>query len=201
MRRKRTNIYGQEEVFIVPYHNTEHISTGFTKQLHTNRVWSQFDKTGKYVYRNDCEGINLFQQIIPYLLIRYEDKYLVEIHEAENAIKMSLGYSTHITRECLTSNKDILFQGALKSLYDNFILERISNPLEVIGTVRDMKESISDHLGIVVLCELSSENEIKYVDKFKSRNIRYEYMDLDKLIEKYGKFESWSKHIINGMIE
>lgn len=193
---KANNIYGDEEVFVVPFHNLQHIDNGYTWSKHDKNIWTKFDKIGKYVYRDSAEGIYVLQQIIPYIILRNEEgNYLAYTHLESNdnrtSNKMSIGFEKHINPEEAGMN-NVLFRGAASVLMDNQLFNNISNPLKFVGYVRDMSEQNADHLGCVFIFDCKEE-DLNISDKT--------WLTKDDLIANYHKFESWSKFIIDHLVD
>lgn len=197
--KKTTSIYGDEEVYVVPYQNTTDIPHGFTLKKEKN-IWSKYDNIGKYLYRDVVEKKPELQQIIPYILIRNtEGEYLVakrtdKTSETRWHNTISIGFGGHLN-PC-DGHKEILFQGAVRELLEEVNLSHML-PMQFLGYVRDMTE-VSDHLGCVFLIDGvdKKETSIRETDKLIG-----DWYDKDKLIADYHKFESWAKHIINHLID
>ena len=192
--------YGNEEVFVVPYHNTSHIENGFTRVDSEKNIWSKFDRLGKYIYRDIVEGKAETQQIIPYIVIRSnEGRYLVAKKKniAKDEIKntISLGFGGHI--EPCDGDKDILFQAAARNLLEEVSLYPY-NTMKFKGYVREMNSDIKDHLGCVFLIDDIDEKETKIL---KQDVYNQDWFTKNQLIEHYAKLETWSKHIANYLVE
>lgn len=71
------------------------------------------------------------------------------------------------------------------------------NPLIFKGYVRDMNSNINDHLGIVFLLKITSKDKAIYNNK----QITSHWLTKKDLIDKYGRLESWSKYIVDYMVE
>lgn len=193
--------YGDEEVYVIPYHNTLHIPNGFSRVEKEYNIWTKFDNIGKYIYRDEVEGKPELQQIIPYILIRsVEGKYLVakkadtkSKNKSNNSI--SIGFGGHL-KPC-DGTRQVLFQGAVRGLLEEISLSHLL-PMKFIGYVRDMQSNINDHLGCVFLIDnIDSKNtSIRNTEK-----IIGDWYTKEQLIEHYGKLEAWAKHITNYLVE
>lgn len=194
--RKPVNKYGSEEVFIVPFRNLQHINSGYTWEPHNKDIWTKFDKLGKYVYRDDAEGIYVLQQIKPFIILKNElGEYLAYSHEdtttERTSNKMSIGFESHITPKCGMNNA--LFKCSVDILIENNLLDNTNiNPLKFVGYVRDMVEPNADQIGCVFVFECTN---------FESKAKEAKWMSRDDLIASYHKFESWSKFIIDHLVD
>ena len=194
------SIYGDEEVFVVPYHYTLDIPNGFTRADDKN-IYSKYDKLGRFLYRHAVEGKPELQQIIPYILIRStEGKYLIakrtdKTTETRWHNTISIGFGGHLN-PC-DGTKEVLFQGAVRELLEEVKLSHY-NTMKFVGYVRDMHENISDHVGIVFLIDDIDETETSIREKDKLIGAWYTKAEL---IEHYGKLESWAKFITNYLVE
>lgn len=192
--------YNNEEVFVIPYNNTSHIENGFTRVNSEKNIWSKFDKLGKYIYRDVVEGRVETQQIIPYIVLRSnEGRYLIakKRNKAKDEINntMSLGFGGHIN-PC-DGYKDILFQASARNLLEEISLYPY-NIMQFKGYVREMNSDIKDHLGCVFLIDDIDEKETKIL---KQDVYIQDWYTKNQLVEHYAKFETWSKHIINYLVE
>lgn len=198
---KKTSKYGNEEVYVVPYHNTLYIQDGFTRIEKEPYIWTKFDNIGRYIYRDEVEGKPELQQIIPYILIRnIEGEYLIarrtdKTSETKWHNTISIGFGGHIN-PC-DGTRQVLFQGAVRELLEEVSLSHYS-PMKFLGYVRDMRSEINDHLGCVFLIDNvdGKETSIRETDKLVG-----DWYTKEQLIEHYGKLETWAKHITNYLVE
>lgn len=192
--------YNNEEVFVVPFQETLFIDNGFTYAKDKN-IWNKFDLIGKYVLRSDAEEHKEIQQIIPYILIKnqfnelYVSKRLESSKETRLHNQISIGFGGHINKE--DGYTEALFKCALRELYEELSIEGPLSTLRHIGYVRDLNGQTNDHLGVVFITEcLKSDISIREND-----NLKGFWMSKNELIEKYGRLESWSKFIVDYMVD
>ena len=193
--------YGNEEVYVIPYHMTLDIPNGFTKVDSEPNIWSKYDNIGKYIARDAAEGHPEVQQLIPYILIRnQEGEYMVARRTDKTSEErwhntISIGFGGHIN-PC-DGYKEVLFQGAARELLEEVYLSHFK-PMKFLGYVRDMNSGINDHLGCVFLIDDidKKETSIKETDKLIG-----DWLSRSELIEHYGKLETWAKHITNYLVE
>lgn len=186
--------YGEEKIFVVPYSKLEFIPDGFTPLKHDVRIWSQFDSMGEYIYRYDAEGQPYMQQIIPYILILDESNEKIFTTkriagDSRLVDKVSIACGGHI--DGCDEGKEVLFKAAVRELFEEVNAD-IMKPLEIIGYVRDLSSSTSDHTGVVVIAHATGEVTVK-----ENENLIGQWMNLGDLISNYEKLEGWSKHIVD----
>lgn len=192
--------YNNEEVFVIPFQETLFIDNGFT-YTHDKNIWNRFDLIGKYVLRSDAEEKKEIQQIIPYILIKnqfnefYVSKRLETSTEKRLHNQISIGFGGHINK--IDGYTEPLFKCAIRELYEELNIEDNLYPLKHIGYVRDLNGKTNDHIGIVFMTKcLKSKISIKENDYLKGY-----WMSKNELIDKYGKLESWSKYIVDYMVD
>ena len=181
------------EVFIVPYDKTMDINNGFTKQNHKKDIWFKYNNIGVYVDKKIADTNSAMQQIIPYTIIRNkEGKYFSATLKNKDTKIISIGFGNNL--EPVDGVLQPLFKGTVRTLFDDVMIKDLQ-PIKFIGTVRDMATN-DKHLGYVFLLDNCS-NDIELVNK----NLKGEWLSKEDLINKYGKLESWSKHIVNYMVD
>lgn len=196
----KKDLYDNEEVFIVPYLYTENIDSGFTLNLKDRKsIWSKYDSIGMYMPRSAAEGNREVQQLIPYIVIQSDSfKYFVyqlnKPNKKEYKNTMTLGISDHIKYE--DGLKEPLFKAATRCLLENVDLQVLKN-FDFRGYVREMNSRSNDHLGIVLkINDIPEDSIVVKTPEFVGR-----WMTKKELIEHYGKFENWSKHLIDFMVD
>ena len=88
-----------------------------------------------------------------------------------------------------------MFKAAVRELFEE-VQADILKPLKIIGYVRDLASSTSDHTGVVILAHATGEVVIKEKD-----NLIGQWMDINELIANYEKLEGWSKYIVDHFAE
>lgn len=196
----KKDLYNNEEVFVIPYLYTQNIDNGYNLNLKDKKnIWSKYDTIGTYIPRSVAEGNREVQQLIPYIVIQSDTlKYFVyqvnKPDKKEYKNTMTLGISDHVKYE--DGLKEPLFKAAMRCILENIDL-KILRPIEFRGYVREMNGNISDHLGVVLKINDIPEDAIE----IKTPDFVGKWMTKKELIEHYGKFENWSKHLINFMVD
>lgn len=181
-----------KQVFIVPYDKTMDIDHGFIKQKHHNDIWTKYNDIGMYVDKNIADSSIVMQQIIPYTIIKNEEGLYYTATLQQDKPIISIGFGSNILQQ--DGIMQPLFKGAVRTLFDDVKIESLQ-PLKFIGTVRDMV-NMPKFLGYVFLID-NVENDIK----LNNEKLIGKWMTKKELIDNYGKLESWSKHIVNYIVD
>lgn len=164
--------------------NDEQILVVKSEILFKNGVWLGFKKDNLDYYldlinknyefkrRGDVEEDNSFQQIIPYILFNYQNKYflykyLPKAGEQRLVDTYQLGIGGHINEVDVTFGENVLEVGMMREWREE--VEYKGNLLgkKLIGIINDDSKPVEKvHLGLVYLFEGDSwEISIKEIDK------------------------------------
>lgn len=187
--------YGDEKVFVVPMNIVENIPDKFTKQKHSNDIWSKYDNLGKFIMRYDAEYNPVFQQIIPYFLICNEDEskfFVAERLQGDNRLKgkLSLGFGGHIN-EC-DGPIEVVLHALVREMEEELNINPTSKAI-YLGTMRDITSSTNDHLGLIFAVK-AKEGQVFIRE---TDNLEGKWMTQEEMFNGYGRFEGWSKYIID----
>lgn len=197
LKKRLKTKYKDAQVYVVPFSEFCHIQNGFTRKEHTDKIWQSIDGKGRYIFRYDAEYEPVFQQPIPYVLIKHptENKFFVynRLKGEERLIATySLGFGGHVEPQDGISN--ILFNAFFRELKEEV---EISSPIvssEFVGYVRDMNTETSDHIGFVFVIQTE---QISIREK---NNLQGEWMSLQDIEKKYHKFDNWAQHIVDYLV-
>ena len=135
-----------------------------------------------------------YKQVIPYLIIRNGDNYLLlqrTSRQTEKRLhnKFSLGIGGHINPDSSGHGDNLIIGGLYKELNEEVSINSPSD-LKFIGTINDESNSVSRvHLGLLYELEvLSDEYEVLEKDKMSAQ-----WENRDNLINYYDKLETWSQ--------
>lgn len=200
--------YGNEEVFAVPYQYTEDIKDGFQRFI-TGKAQDVIRKTmsrGKFLLRAAVEEDMSFQQIIPYVLICNDDasKFFVTRRIAgEKRLlgSLSLGIGGHLNpcdKGFMGDGFATLMNGMRREENEETNISEVAIDVhEPYGTVRDLKSSTPDHVGIVYLHYVYDAANLDVKEKDSLEPL---WMTKEKLVKNYEKFESWAQLIIANLV-
>jgi predicted NUDIX family phosphoesterase len=134
------------------------------------------------------------KQIIPYLIIRHGDSFLLMQRTSKQTEKrlhnkFSLGIGGHINPDSSEHGNNLIIGGLYKELSEEV---RVHKPagLQLIGIINDESNSVSRvHLGLLYELEVLSD---KY-DVLEKDKMSAQWERKDKLIQYYGNLETWSQ--------
>lgn len=177
-----------------------------------NRYLGEFWKgTGiSFVSRSEAEGNPAYKQLIPYVIMSYEDTYLCyirgkEVDEPRLAERISMGIGGHInpsdTASCSSTNiRDIYFNAVAREVAEEVVVDTAYDA-RIVGLINDDSNDVGQvHFGIVHCWRLEKPE----VRSGEHVICELEFMEIDKLVEIKDKMESWSRlclenlHTISG---
>ncbi len=148
-----------------------------------------------------------YQQIIPYVIITQEDKFLAYTRKTSGGEsrlhrKVSIGFGGHIDFEDIVSNNDnvILLQESIEVAASREILEELGLDEDIpsrniIGTINDRSNDVGKvHVGAVVKLESDWELD-NYTIEDQIELLGYK--TLDELKEYGDDLENWTKLVVD----
>ena len=172
---------------ILPLENG--VITGEEKDSIYNCILSNFF----YMPREEAEISAEHKQIIPYVVVTFNDKYLLfkrtpKQTEARLHDKYSLGVGGHINPPD-NSGVDPVIQGLHREFREELTLENYSEPV-YIGVINDDRDDVGKvHLGLLFAVEASTA-------KFQlpeSEKMSAEWVEKETLADYYPHMETWSQ--------
>lgn len=153
-----------------------------------------------YEIRSKAENDDTIKQIIPYALLRCNDKFFVlkrtnKQTESRLHNMCSLGIGGHINPDGNAGN-NILINGLIRELNEEVIIECIKS-IKLEGIINDETTDVGrHHLGLFYVVETTNINvSINENDKMEGT-----FVDVCDLGDYYDKMESWSKIIFDTYI-
>lgn len=186
----------KDQVLIVPTTYVSHIGNNFVgTSLTTERSYSLYDSTGIYKPLYEIEKKICLIRISIFLLIQNsEGKFLVkELYEKSKVPYIELGIQSYVKS----------YSGNYRALYnqiDHLQTEHLKNntmdDFKFIGTIRDLaNNAVSSVLGNIYYVET---DDISYEP---NRVYEYKWYSVQELIDRYNKATSWSKILIDMMVD
>jgi predicted NUDIX family phosphoesterase len=168
---------------------------------HQNQVFNKILENHIFLPRDEAEYDFKHKQIIPYVVIRYDNDYLLlqrTTNQAEKRLhnKYSLGIGGHINPVSSISEENIIIESLYRELNEEVRVSEHGS-LRFIGIINDDSNSVSKvHLGLFYMLEvLSPEFEVLEKDKMTGR-----WIGQETLKEYYEKFETWSQIVCDDYI-
>jgi len=156
------------------------------------------NKNCEFKRRGDMENNTSYQQIIPYILFNYQDKYFLYRYlkkAGEQRLKNDyiIGIGGHINKDDVKEGEDILEAGRDRE-WNEEINYKGNLEKKLIGILNDERRQVEAvHLGLVYLFRGDSPDiSVKETDKIKG-----ELISLEELGEKIENTEGWAPIIYN----
>jgi predicted NUDIX family phosphoesterase len=142
------------------------------------------------------------KQVIPYVVIRHEDRYLLmrRTHrQTESRLhgKYSLGVGGHINRDDLSPvNNNVILAGMRRELAEEIRVEA-EQSCQLIGTINDDSTEVARvHLGLVfVLTTSSARYAIVEQDKYTAA-----WKSVSELAQYYEQMETWAQIVYDYVV-
>ncbi len=156
------------------------------------------------VLRSKAEDDPSFKQIIPYVLIRKEGRFLHYVRGKGSGEKRlvalgSIGVGGHINYR-----DESLFRPGL-SFYEDAVQRELHEELRMDGRFRTRIVALLNddsnpvgqvHLGVVHLCELTGEN----VSKGEACITDLRFLTVEELLERRAQLETWSQICLDFLV-
>ena len=146
-----------------------------------------------FMVRSEAEVAHDYKQIIPYVIVTYDDKYLLfrrkqKQTEARLHDKFSLGVGGHIN-PLEQADSDVILAGLYREFHEELSLEGYSVP-KFIGIINDDSNDVGKvHLGFLFLVSATSN---KY-SLPESDKMTAEWVSKEDLVLYYDKMETWTQ--------
>lgn len=147
--------------------------------------------------RDFAESDETFKQIIPYLVVKFEDKYLLyrrtkKVSETRLREKLSIGIGGHIN-PIDDVEGSVVFEALKRELAEEISVNLKGEPTAV-GYINDDQNEVGRvHLGVVYTVEASSLD----FEVMEKENIVAEWATKEKLKENFDRLETWSQLILD----
>ena len=154
------------------------------------------------INRQIAETDETHKQLIPYVIVKYEDSYLLlsrKNTQAEVRLhnKMSIGLGGHLNPIDSYQGYDIIIGGLIRELQEEVKLEDFDVP-QFLGFINDDVSEVGRvHLGLLFEIESTSFN-VEIIEKDKMEG---SWASLSELNTNYDLLESWSKIAFDSYIK
>ena len=186
----------KDQVLIVPITYVSHIGNNFVgASLTTERSYCLYDSTGIYKPLYEIEKKICLIRISVFLLIQNsEGKFLVkELHEKSKVPYIELGIQSYV--KSYSGNYRALYN-QINHLQTEHLKKNTMDDFKFIGTIRDLaNNAVSSVLGNVYYVET---DDISYEP---NKVYEYKWYSVQELIDRYNKATSWSRILIDMMVD
>lgn len=161
-------------------------------------LYKLISEHGSYQVRNaELEQDTRYKQIIPYSVVRREDKYLFTYRTDKGGERRLLhkgvvAFGGHVKAEDVEGQS--LESWGERELDEELQMEKIET-ISYKALINDDSGGVSDfHLGVLVVVDVGNFNVgIREKDKF----LEPEWLTLDELWQKASEMETWSSLVVN----
>jgi predicted NUDIX family phosphoesterase len=186
----------EENVLVVPTAGINPLLTGKFTKTNLDRALDFILSNHSFRSRAIVEEDPSFKQIIPYVIVRFEARYLLlqrTSKQTEKRLhgKLSIGIGGHINDlETAGSHKNILHAGLERELEEEIHLAGQRRSLDLVGIISDDSTPVGQvHLGLVFILETDRpEHTVNEADLMTA-----EWATLDQLRERRDRMETWSQ--------
>ena len=190
-----------EQILVVPAEWVNDLcEQGFTPDIHPDFL-AHLPEKALFMTRPAAEVNPKFRQIIPYVLVKYQNKYLTvtrQTTQTETRLhhKVSLGIGGHINP--VDGNPaNILDAGLRRELSEELATDNPPrfNELKLFGLLRDDVDEVGQvHLGVVLLWETNEPISIRETDKMAGA-----YLTLEEIAPYQDRLENWSRLVYENL--
>lgn len=184
-----------EQVLVVPAEWVNKICPqGFSVNIPTNFM-QELAERAYFMLRPEAEMDSNFRQVIPYVLVCHNSRYLTVTRRATQTEtrlhnKVSFGIGGHINPIDGESG-NVLDAGLRRELSEELAID---NPpklddLKLIGVICDNTDEVSRvHFGLVLQWDVSASVSIRETDKMEGK-----YLAWDEIGQQKERLENWSR--------
>ena len=188
----------KEQILVVPVNFVSSISNGFTGATSLSRKsYSLYDSMGSYMPRYEIDNNICFIKLSVVMIFKNHDKFLVkELYDTNKRPCLELGINSFI-KPLAGNNKAILNQMNY-ILKNDLKIDPESVKINFIGNIRDLaNDTVKSILGCVYYIDTTDILDITSV----STIYQYKWYTVYELVDKYTKATSWSKKLIDCLLE
>lgn len=168
--------------------------TGRLITEHKDQIFTKILDNQTFMQRDEAEYNFEHKQVIPYVIVRNSENYLLlqrTANQTEKRLhnKYSLGIGGHINPEPVSGEDNIILSGLYRELNEEVLINEHAG-LNFIGVINDERNSVSKvHLGMLYVLEaLSPDYQVLETDNMTAR-----WIASGNLKEYYDQMETWSQ--------
>lgn len=189
----------KEQILVVPVNYVSSIKNGFSgaTSFSTTKTYSLYDSIGVYKPRYEIDNNICFIKISIMLIFKHGDKFLVkELYDKTKRPCIELGVNSFIKKS--SGNYNAIYSQITHILQEDLHLNSDNIKINFVGHIRDLaNDSVKSILGCIyyidtaATCLFTSNSSI----------YQYQWYTLKELVDRYSKATSWSKQIIDCLLE
>ena len=192
-----------ENVLVVPTSGIAPLLAGSFTAANPDRCLEYILANHSFRSRAIVEDDPGFKQIIPYVVVRHENRYLLARRtnrQTESRLhgKYSIGIGGHINdTEKFATDQNVIEAGLERELDEEIHLLGRRQSLNLVGIISDDSTPVGQvHLGLVFLLETdSAEFTVNEADL-----MTVEWATVEKLRECHAQMETWSQIVLEQVI-
>ena len=189
----------KEQILVVPVSYVSYIKNGFTgaTSFRHKNTYGLYDSTGIYKARYEIDDNICFIKIATVMIFKHDNKFLVkELYDLKKRPCMEIGINTFIRP--LSGHNNAILNQMNHVLKDDLKIDPESVKINFIGNIRDLaNESVKSILGCIYYIDTTDVDMIIS----KSNIYQYKWYTLKELVDRYSKATSWTKQIIDCLLE
>lgn len=187
----------KDQVLVVPVNFVSSIQNGFSGATSLSKNnYSLYDSMGTYKPRYEIDNNICFVKISIVMIFKNDNKYLVkELYDLTKRPCLELGINSFI-KPYSGNNKAIFNQ--MSYILKDFNINPESVKINFIGNIRDLaNDAVKSILGCIYYIDTTDTNKLIST----STIFQYKWYTLQELVDRYSKATSWSKQIIDCLLE
>jgi predicted NUDIX family phosphoesterase len=193
----------EENVLVVPTAGINPLLTGKFTPTNLQRALDYILANHSFRSRATVEEDPSFKQIIPYVVVRHENRYLImqrTNRQSEKRLhgKSSIGIGGHINDlEKPAAGQNVLHAGLERELEEEIHLHGRRLSLNLGGIISDDSTPVGQvHMGLVFLMQTDSPDfTVNEPDLMTA-----EWADIDQLRARHDTMETWSQIVLDQII-
>ena len=193
----------EEQVLVVRTEAVKPLLNGTFSSQRNDEVLSYILSNYTFLKRDLAENDPSYKQVIPYVLVRHGNKYLMlkrTSGQTEKRLhnKVSLGVGGHINPEPnLGRHANIIEAGLHRELQEE-VSVRGNHRLRLLGAINDDSTEVGQvHLGLAFLLESDSPQ----FEVNEKELMTAEWADVDQINDAFDRMETWSQILVKNCIQ
>ena len=188
----------KEQVLVVPVNYVSSVKNGFSGTTFSlAKSYSLYDSIGVYRPRYEIDDNICFVKISIMLIFKHNDKFLVkELNDKNKRPCIELGVNSFIKQS--SGNYQAVYSQIVRILQDDLKFNSDKIKIKFVGNIRDLtNDSVKSILGCIYYIDTTET----CIFTSNSSIYQYKWYTLRELVDKYTKGTSWTKIMIDGLLD